>query len=142
MRIVLFFLFLHLSFLQIITINNCPSFYTLISANNTQSFILTNNIDCNFNSTTVSSFMGNLDGNNFTISNLNTKLFGNGVNASVSNLIVENAQIVGSSYQGVFFSLISNTSITNCHVTTNDSFSNLVNCTNNCCCGNSFNQSD
>lgn len=81
---------------------------------------------------TIPYFNGNFDGQNFVIRNLNLNIFNSNVglfgvleSATISNLIIENAEVVGQDFTGILAGF-STGDIINCHVNGNVSGTNCI----------------
>lgn len=92
-----------------------------INANPTGEFQLTQNLDANTlntngNTIITIDFKGKLNGNGYTIKNLNKPLFNNLSGAEVTNLVIDNANISGSN-MGILSNNATDTNIRNVHIT-------------------------
>ena len=78
----------------------------------------------------IGAYTGTFDGNNHTISNLyilrntsdNIALFSNIADSSIKNVYIESPQIIGDEYVGVLVANVTNSTITNVHVTNGSVF--------------------
>lgn len=91
-----------------------------INLDPTGKFKLTQDLDANvLNVTTstyiVTEFKGTLDANGYTIKNLSKPLFGNLNGAEITNLTIENANVLGPN-QGILANYATNTTISNVHI--------------------------
>lgn len=92
-----------------------------INADPTGEFELTQDLDANMlnvsgNTVITTDFKGKLNGNGYTIKNLSKPLFNNLSGAEITNLIIDDANISGSS-NGILSNYATNSNISNVHIT-------------------------
>jgi hypothetical protein len=127
---------------QITLISTCTALQNMTTNNSTLIYQLTTNIDCNNipfisigNYSTQGQFQGKLDGMGFSILNINisstlnyTGIFGFGSSSTVTNLTIQNIQIISTTnIVGTLFGRCNNCYMSNINLTTsNSSITNII----------------
>ena len=117
-------------------LNTCQDFQAMQTGNSSVVYLLNQSIDCSRTTFTVinGSFSGTLDGQNFCISNIfinesstsNVAIFSTGTSAVVTNLLLMNFTVSGSSMVGVLFGTCTSCSISNVTLNNTGSYTNSI----------------